>query len=159
MGHSSVPREVLANEAAYRRSIGRLDFVRSTALDYGVSRQTVTNAMHAMGIPVQRGRPGGGTGALPADMRVRLTPEECKNISWCPECGHIYIYLQCEWCANWGSNVRAAGALMLSKLGHQKALKRKKARIQRRQRWSNFHKGDPPPKETGWWGRDWRKTL
>lgn len=89
---------MLAARAMERRTAGERGFILETALEFGVSAQVIKSALYHAGIkPTRKGK----VERTYEDFRPRLTAEERAEITWCPECGNIHVFMPCEWCANW----------------------------------------------------------
>jgi hypothetical protein len=137
----------MGHEAALRKAQGRKDYISSTALDFRCSTWTVREALKDLGIAPTRP----ATNFKRPETRPRLTKEECDQISWCPMCGHIHVYLPCEWCAHWASaKVKAHNDKQQKKRVKKRLLSKKQSWQSRRyhlRRLDSFHGGQRPTKD------------
>ncbi len=152
MGRHPHPQfEAIGHEAALRKQQGRRDYVISTALDFACGTSTVKLAMRSLGLLDKTPQPEHLRGLNRTGLGIRLTKKECDAISWCPHCGHIHIYLPCEWCANWSEGrKRATDSRMLDKKVHRRKMAQKKSWISREtmaRQWRVFHNNAPPTKD------------
>ncbi len=113
---------------------------------YNISVKTIANELKRRGLYVGPGPQAHKRRKTKQNKPPRLTLKEREAIQWCPECGHIHVFLPCEWCTG------------LQEYGGHKA--RRKSRTPKRRRkhyWQDREKRDDYAEEAYLYAR--RRTL